>query len=97
MIQSLKTFIRTVRTQRFAHDDNGKLALAQIPNIPLLIWILLTGIAFFVKAPHAHTSLGNVADLFLFAWAYLEIKEGLCQFRRLLGLVVLIMLVVNYL
>jgi hypothetical protein len=74
---------------KFWKDKNGHIVIWQMPNIPLMAWLILTIISLFLS--------GHVADIFayagmaaLFIWCLLEIFKGANYFRRLFGLTVLI-------
>jgi hypothetical protein len=70
-------------------DSEGKTVLAQKPNFPILIWL-----GSLLLRPILSGNLYTLIDLIgfgaLFTWAYLELFQGINYFRRLLGLVVLI-------
>jgi hypothetical protein len=71
-------------------DDEGQLAIAQKPNLPILVWLTATGLRFL---PLNHTLQAGVDALaygVLFTWAWLELFQGVNYFRRALGLVVLL-------
>lgn len=73
-------------------DKTGKVVIYQHPNIPLIIWLVLTVLSIFVNG-----TLSNLvwwaAMAVLGLWAILEIWKGVNYFRRALGAVVLVMVV----
>lgn len=76
------------RLRRFLSDRQGRIVVAQPPNLPLLAW---AGFALAAWATPGRWSgyfdfLGGAA---LVTWAYLEIRYGDSPFRRVLGAVVL--------
>ena len=74
-------------------DKNGKVALGQFPNLPLILWAIFR---LVYRAYPDKTFSGGcsfLADCFLFLWAYLELTSGVNYFRRVLGLIVMIMIV----
>lgn len=62
----------------------------QAPNLLLWLWIVLKLLQFALTDNDVAASVGNLSKAVLFAWAYLELTEGESHFRRLLGLVVII-------
>ena len=78
---------------KFFQDKHGNTVIAQTANLPLIAWLALVVINFFVHS----AILGWLATAFLFIWALLEIFQGVSYFRRLLGLVVLAGLVIMHL
>lgn len=79
-------------TERFFQDKHGKLVIGQSPNAPILAWAILVVANLFLHNPHVAILQNTV----LFAWAYLELTEGVNYFRKLLGAVVLIGVTVGF-
>lgn len=75
-------------------DKNGNTVLFQIPNIPLIIWIFCTLLSPFISGSLAEV-VGYIGFGSLFTWCWLEITDGTTILRRLLGLVILILSLVN--
>jgi hypothetical protein len=71
-------------------DSNGKIVLAQMPNLPLIVWIVASLLALFFTNGKINTVLVLLADGSLFTWAWMELFQGVNYFRRLLGLAVFI-------
>jgi len=71
-------------------DSNGKIVLAQMPNLPLIVWIVANLLALFFTNGKINTVLVLLADGSLFTWAWMELFQGVNYFRRLLGLAVFI-------
>ncbi|HMS49878.1 MAG TPA: hypothetical protein PKA02_00360 [Candidatus Saccharibacteria bacterium] len=75
----------------FVKDKSGRVVILQTPNLPLIIW--------FVGALLAKVIGGSVFSTLAFCslllWASLEIGWGDSYFRRVLGLVVLAVIIVN--
>lgn len=86
--------------RRFAHtfirDKNNKVVIWQFPNLPIIGWFVCTVLARFFRVGNLHAGLANLGSGLLFVWAYLEITQGASYFRRALGLVVAIAVVVRY-
>jgi len=74
---------------RTFRDSEGKIAIAQMPNPPLLVWLVATLLQFIFTGGKIHTALDLVAFGSLFTWAWQELFQGANYFRRVLGLVVL--------
>lgn len=75
---------------RTFRDGDGNLAIAQAPNLPLLVWLAATLLKFLFTSGNLHSGLDAVAFGSLFTWAWQELFEGVNYFRRALGLVVLV-------
>ena len=77
---------------KFWKDKQGNVVVYQHPNIPLIAWLVLALVSLFVSQSLAnilwHISLGVLA-----IWALLEIFKGVNYFRRALGVVVLVFIV----
>ncbi|MEA5569431.1 hypothetical protein [Anabaena sp. UHCC 0399] len=71
-------------------DSNGNVVIAQMPNLPLIIWIVTSVLALIFTTGKINTVLEVVANGSLFTWAWMELFQGVNYFRRSLGLVVLI-------
>jgi hypothetical protein len=70
----------------FFKDKRGNWAVVQFPNVLLSVWILLVIVTFFVSDKHIRVLQSTV----LFAWAYIEVMQGSSYFRKMLGAVVLV-------
>ncbi|MCA9380526.1 hypothetical protein KC675_05090 [Candidatus Dojkabacteria bacterium] len=77
----------------FFYDKSGKPVIWQIPNIPLLIWLGFRILSFLKIFPDYNSMFNQIGTGFLFIWAYLELTQGVNNFRKLLGLIVLISLI----
>lgn len=75
------------------HDGEGKIVLAQPPNLPLIVWIVASLLKLFLTTGRVNIALDLVAFGSLFTWAWQELFQGVNYFRRALGLVVLIALI----
>ena len=71
-------------------DANGDLAIAQIPNLPIMVWVAATLLKLIIKNGQIYLILDTIASGSLFTWAWLELFQGVNYFRQGLGLVVLI-------
>ena len=71
-------------------DSDGKIVLAQMPNLPLIVWITASLLKLVFTTGVVNTGLEGLAFGSLFTWAWLELFQGVNYFRRALGLGVLI-------
>ncbi|WP_414756642.1 hypothetical protein [Anabaena sp. CCY 9910] len=71
-------------------DSDGNVVIAQMPNLPLIVWIVTSVLALIFTTGKINTVLDVVANGSLFTWAWMELFQGVNYFRRSLGLVVLI-------
>lgn len=81
---------------RLLKDKQGKIVVWQFPNIPLIGWIVFSLLALFTKQGKLHDALHELAQATLFVWAYLELKMGDSTFRRILGGVVLLSIIIGF-
>ena len=79
---------------RFFKDKNGEIVVTEKPNAPLLValgaWLL------------SYATSGDLAFVFtfifnimLFYWAILEIIDGVNQWRKFLGIIVVLVVLRN--
>lgn len=71
-------------------DSDGKIVLAQMPNLPLIVWIAASLLKLVFTTGVGNTGLDALAFGSLFTWAWLELFQGVNYFRRALGFGVLI-------
>ncbi|MBA3679111.1 hypothetical protein H0W80_02885 [Candidatus Saccharibacteria bacterium] len=74
----------------FFKDRSGTIVLAQVPNVPIIIAIIVWLLMLFVHQEPYQIILTIVFNVALGIWAVLEFGWGVNYFRRGLGLVVLI-------
>lgn len=81
----------------FRDRETGKIVIAQLPNAPLAIFLVAAAIRA-VLHPHGAvgTAVSIVASLALLWWSVDEIVRGVNPFRRILGAVVLVVIVVGF-
>jgi hypothetical protein len=76
-------------------DSQGNIVIAQMPNLPILLGLTAALLQFVLPAG---TLLQATAELVafgaLFTWAWMELFSGVNYFRRGLGLVSLVSLMV---
>ncbi|MEH2286946.1 hypothetical protein [Nostoc sp.] len=71
-------------------DSDGKIVLGQMPNPPLILWIVASLLTLVFTTGKVSTVLYFLANGALFTWAWMELFQGVNYFRRALGLAVLI-------
>lgn len=71
-------------------DSEGNIVLAQMPNLPLLVWVGATILKLLLTSGTIYLGLDAIAFGVLFTWAWQELFQGVNYFRRALGLIVLI-------
>ncbi len=80
----------------FFHDDHGRLAVFQFPNVPLIGWFVCWVIAMPLPAGPFKAGFSKLSLAFLFTWAYLEIVRGSSYFRQIIGAIVMIGVLVGF-
>lgn len=93
MVAKAKNIKKTVKD--FCSDKDGQLVLAQKPNLPIIGWLVFKLASIPVSDQATKTGLETIATFFIFTWAYLEVVEGDSNFRRLLGVILITLLVTN--
>ncbi|MCF4967620.1 hypothetical protein [Nostoc sp. CMAA1605] len=76
-------------------DSDGNIVIAQMPNLPLIVWVVTSLLALVLTNGKINTMLEVVANGSLFTWAWMELFQGVNYFRRTLGFVVLIALIAS--
>lgn len=71
-------------------DKQGQIVLYQRPNIWLIAWAVLDIVAIFAPGRRTSDYAWTAGSVMLVIWALLEVFRGVNYFRRLLGLVVLL-------
>ncbi len=74
-------------------DSEGKIVLAQMPNLPLIVWIVASLLKILFTTGRINIGLDILAFGSLFTWAWQELFQGVNYFRRALGLLVLVGLI----
>ncbi len=77
---------------RFFRDANGEIVIGQMPNLPIIIWIIASLAKVAYPTGKVNLGLDILATSSLFIWSIEELAQGVNYFRRSLGLVVLIWL-----
>ena len=71
-------------------DSDGQIAIAQVPNLPILVWVGTTLLKLVFTSGQIYLLLDTIAFGALFTWAWEELFQGVNYFRRGLGLIVII-------
>ena len=79
---------------RTFRDSEGNIVIAQIPNLPLLVGLAVTIVQFILPNGKFQAGVDLIAFGALFTWAWQELFEGVNYFRRALGLIALIGIVI---
>ncbi len=75
---------------------NGRVVAWQMPNAPIGGWLVFKIAALVIQEGTLRQGFEQLSNALLFVWAYLEITKGESLFRRILGVIVLMTLVVGY-
>ena len=76
-------------------DERDRIVVWQPPNIPIVGWIVFMLLARLATDSDLGTAFGHISTAFLFTWGYLELFQGVNYFRRLLGLVMLLITIAS--
>lgn len=75
---------------RTFRNSEGKIVIAQPPNLPLLVGLVTTLLQLLLPSGKLQAGFDLVAFGALFTWAWQELFQGVNYFRRALGLLVLV-------
>lgn len=82
-MSSIKSIVTLVFGKLF-RDKNGKVAVLQLPNLPLIIWGAGT-VGTRLLPPRWQAASGYIALGAIIIWAGMEIMAGSSLFRRVFG------------
>jgi hypothetical protein len=71
-------------------DEDNRVVLVQQPNVLILVWIIST-LLEKIASGNLEKLCSLVSFGALFAWAWLEIFQGVNYFRRALGILILVL------
>jgi hypothetical protein len=80
---------------QFFRDGTGDIIIGQPPNLPIVIWGVASLLRLIFKTGQIDFGLNLLATGALLVWAILELFQGVNYFRRALGAIVLIGLLVS--
>jgi hypothetical protein len=76
-------------------DKSGRIVIWQAPNLPLIGWFVFMIASRFADG-HLKSGMQIASTILLLVWAFLELVKGVNYFRRLLGLIVIVLTVVSH-
>ena len=76
-------------------DREGEIVLAQMPNLPIIVWIVASLLKLVFTTDKISIGLEVIAFGSLFTWAWEELFQGVNYFRRALGFIVLASLILS--
>jgi hypothetical protein len=79
---------------RFFRDKDGNIVIAQMPNLPISIWAIASLFRLIFTTGKINLGLDLVATTSLLIWSLLELFQGVNYFRRSLGFIVIVSLLV---
>jgi len=80
----------------FRSRQSGRVAIVQLPNLPLTLFLALRGVEALLPADgRARTALHWAGTAALVWWAGEEVLRGVSPFRRALGAAVLLVILVG--
>lgn len=80
---------------RIFRDDNGNIVIAQPPNLPLTIAVISSLLRIVFNSGQFGIVLDFIAFGSFFTWAWEELFKGVNYFRKALGLLALIGLILS--
>lgn len=80
---------KTTLFDRIFRDSEGKIVIAQMPNLPFLVGLGATLLQLVLPNGNLQAGFDLVGFGALFTWAWQELFDGVNYFRQALGLVVL--------
>jgi hypothetical protein len=81
---------------KFWRDEYGRDVIWQKPNVFLVTWFVSTFLTWFMPYNTLKRILLLVSLVAIIIWSCLEMYSGVNRFRRLLGLLVFIIVVINW-
>lgn len=84
--------VNTIFDQIF-RDSEGKIVLAQTPNLPLITWLVASILQLIFTTGKINIGLEVLSFGAVFTWAWEELFQGVNYFRKALGLFVMIILI----
>lgn len=85
----------TVYLRSLFKDKDKKIVVMQKPNIPIISWLLFAGLAAVLPDGKFQLAADLIAFGSLFTWAWLEVFHGVNSFRKMLGTIVLVVIIVS--
>lgn len=73
-------------------DKHGNIVVYQRPNVLLIVWVVLTLASLFVPTGTPESVVWWASLAVLALWAVLEVWKGVNYFRKALGVIVLLLI-----
>jgi hypothetical protein len=80
-------------SQKFWEDKQGHFVVWQMPNVWLWTWAITLFLSWFAPYGFFQKTLGWVSLIALVIWAFREAVNGVNYFRRSIGVLVLVLLI----
>lgn len=81
-------------TDKWTRDKRGHVVLWQRPNLSIVVWFVAMVLAWVFTGRWEHLA-HMVSFGALFAWAWMEIFQGVNMFRRGLGVLIMLVTLIN--
>jgi hypothetical protein len=81
--------------EKIWRDKQGDIVIWQTPNVPIIAWAVLTVISIITTGTLSNV-VWYIAAAVLAVWALLEIFKGADYFRRVLGVLVILLMVAAF-
>lgn len=82
---------------KFFKTKKGEVVIGQWPNFPLWAWLVLNILSFIPLLSSWKQSFNSLGSMFLFVWSYLELTSGVNYFRKLIGFLIFLIIIVSIL
>jgi hypothetical protein len=79
----------------FFRDKDGNIVIVQPPNLPISIWSVASILKLIFPTGSINGGLELIATVSLFVWSLAELFQGDSNFRRSLGAIALVGLIVS--
>ena len=76
-------------------NSQGKVVITQKPNVPIMVWFIAAVLGYFIVGGTLGRVLDYIATVALICWVLLEVFYGVNVFRRILGSIVLLLIILN--
>lgn len=80
---------------KIVRDKDGKIVIAQFPNLLLIIWALSTFLSRIVVEDQISNIFRVIGVISLLIWSLQELLQGSAIIRRALGAVVITSVLIN--
>lgn len=80
---------------KFWHDKHGNFVVWQKPNVFLWVWIVALVLAIAIGSNNFTRLVGFIGGISIIIWAILEVGWGVNYFRRTVGALVLLLILIS--